>query len=323
MAYANPSQGASQTRTRDIPAPSAATLTNIAGAAVSLALVVGVGVWGYKLFMRDVTGIPVVRAAEGDMRIRPEDPGGQAARHQGLSVNAVAATGAAEAPADLLVLAPRPVELADGDVPMQTIVAAVPLVAPEPEIEVTPQPRLADQAAVAEAIREGSVDALVAELTQGVEPIEAAPEALSEVAAVVVPDVATDAVEVSVTAVAQSLRPVVRPKPITNVQQTSAPADPVIAALAEADPETIPAGTRLVQLGAFDSAEIARAEWDKLNGRFGDYLSGKSRVVQKATSGGRTFYRLRALGFTDLADSRRFCSALLAEQADCIPVQSR
>jgi hypothetical protein len=280
--------------------------------------------------MRDVTGIPVVRAAEGDMRIRPEDPGGQLARHQGLSVNAVAATGAAEAPADRLVLAPRPVELADGDVPMQTIVAAVPLGAAEPEIEVTPQPRLADQAAVAEAIREGSVDALVEELTQGVAPIEPGMSGQSETetAALVETAVVPEAAEASVMAVAQSIRPVVRPKPITNVQDTSAPAtpvigDPVIAALAEADPESIPAGTRLVQLGAFDSPEIARSEWDNLNDRFGDYLSGKSRVIQKATSGGRTFYRLRALGFTDLADSRRFCSALMAEKADCIPVQAR
>ena len=45
-------------------------LTNFAGAAVSLALIAGVSVWGYKLVMRDVSGIPVVRAAEGE---RPDD----------------------------------------------------------------------------------------------------------------------------------------------------------------------------------------------------------------------------------------------------------
>lgn len=67
-----------------------ATLTNWAGAAVSLALIAGVGVWGYKLVMRDVTGIPVVQAMEGPMRIAPEDPGGTLADHQGLAVNDVA-----------------------------------------------------------------------------------------------------------------------------------------------------------------------------------------------------------------------------------------
>lgn len=60
-----------------------ATLTNWAGAAVSLALIAGVGVWGYKLVMRDVTGIPVVQAMEGPMRIAPEDPGGTLARPSG------------------------------------------------------------------------------------------------------------------------------------------------------------------------------------------------------------------------------------------------
>ena len=49
---------------------------NVAAAAISVALIGGVGVWGYKLLMRDVTGVPVVRAMEGEMRVSPENPGG-------------------------------------------------------------------------------------------------------------------------------------------------------------------------------------------------------------------------------------------------------
>lgn len=82
-------------------------------------------------------------------------------------------------------------------------------------------------------------------------------------------------------------------------------------------------GTRLAQLGAYKSEAIAREEWARLEARFGDYLDGKNRVIQKATSGGRTFYRLRAMGFDDLAEARRFCSALVAERAECIPVVTR
>jgi hypothetical protein len=88
-------------------------------------------------------------------------------------------------------------------------------------------------------------------------------------------------------------------------------------------PDSLPAGTRLAQLGAYESAEVARAEWDRISGRFGDYLEGKKRVIQRAESGGRTFYRLRAMGFADLSDARRFCSALVAGNADCIPVTTR
>ena len=36
-------------------------MTNLAAAALSAALIVGVGVWGYKLMVRDVTGLPVVK----------------------------------------------------------------------------------------------------------------------------------------------------------------------------------------------------------------------------------------------------------------------
>jgi hypothetical protein len=91
----------------------------------------------------------------------------------------------------------------------------------------------------------------------------------------------------------------------------------------ELDPAKLPSGTRLVQLGAFDSPETARAEWDRIMGQFSAYMQGKSRVVQRAESNGRIFYRLRAHGFADLGDARRFCTVLLAEKAACIPVAVR
>jgi len=52
-------------------------------------------------------------------------------------------------------------------------------------------------------------------------------------------------------------------------------------------------------------------------------MSDKARVIQRAQSGGNVFYRLRVQGFDDLSDARQFCSALLAKQANCIPVVTR
>ena len=49
-------------------------------------------------------------------------------------------------------------------------------------------------------------------------------------------------------------------------------------------------------------------------------MDGKERLIQQAESGGQPFFRLRATGFEDMADARRFCSALVAEDAACIPV---
>jgi len=145
-------------------------LTNLTGALVSLALVVGVAVWGYKLFVRDVSGIPVVRAVAGDMRVRPEEPGGQLARHQGLSVNTVTALGASEKRAEELRLAPRPVDLADEDQPMPQITQAVSAADRAPEAVQKPGAPGAQD--IAAALESGNVDNLVAQMTNGIAPME-------------------------------------------------------------------------------------------------------------------------------------------------------
>ena len=87
----------------------------------------------------------------------------------------------------------------------------------------------------------------------------------------------------------------------------------------EVDPSTLEVGTRLVQFGTFDTAEEARADWVRLQGRFGELMAEKGLVVQPAESGGRTFYRLRTHGFENEDDARRFCSAFVAHDTVCIP----
>lgn len=298
---------------------------NVAGALTSLALIVGLGVWGYRIAVRDVMGIPVVRALEGPMRVAPDDPGGNVAAHQGLSVNEVAASGAASPPAARLVLAPSPVALAPDDAP--GLAVGVPVM-----VEAAPSAvRLVSAAggapdsnanvlALAEALASGGLppsapDSVVAD--DGNLDRVALPAATST-AAPAIGDPQTPVSPDAGTAVARSLRPRLRPDVIPVAVFGGA-----AGLVAEVDAATLTVGTRLVQLGAFDDAEAARAEWDKLSGRFGDLLADKSRVVQAAQSGGRTFFRLRAHGFANEDDTRRFCSALLAENAACIPVTLR
>ncbi len=286
-------------------------LTNLAGAAVSLALVVGIGVWGYKLLVRDVSGIPLVRAVAGEMRVRPEVPGGQLAKHQGLSVNTVAAIGEADKPADQVRLAPEQIYLTDEDQPMSAFDNAS-----DEGLSIDDNTPVD----VAGALESGSMEDLVAELTNGVAPLE---DFDSETVPVLASASAADVAQLlSGDGMRASLRPTIRPRRARAV--ASAVVAPVAAvSTTEIDATSLPAGTRLVQLGAFDSPEIARAQWDKLNARFGPYLEGKNRIVQEARSGGRTFYRLRAQGFEDISDARRFCSAFVAESVDCIPVVTR
>lgn len=306
-------------------------MLNVMGAVASLALVAGVGVWSYKLVMRDVSGVPVVRAVEGPMRIQPENPGGTMADHQGLAVNTVAAEGSAAPPRRRLILAPRPVSLAEEDAPMGTLkpTAAVHVVEED----------ISDQEAA--RLRQGAVDALVAGLADDAKPTQD-PEGV-QLAALATPEDDEPAIDPADLAALQpdpelavlpgvrrSLRPLNRPARATPAAFASdAGAEDAINAAVKAavgldvDPDTLAKGTRLAQLGAYESTDVAQAEWARLSGQFGEYMDGKQRVIQKTSSGGRTFYRLRVLGFDDLSDSRQFCAALVARGADCIPVAVR
>jgi SPOR domain len=79
-----------------------------------------------------------------------------------------------------------------------------------------------------------------------------------------------------------------------------------------------PKGTVLVQLGAFESPEVARAQWDAILKDNADLLGRKGPLVQRTVSAGRVFFRLRAEGFGDLAEARATCAALIARGGICI-----
>lgn len=319
-----------------------------AGAAVSLALVVGVSVWGYQLIMRDVSGIPVVRAVEGAMRVAPQAPGGEIASHAGLSVNDVAGVGEAASPSDSLLLAPATAGLAEEDLRVEPL-AEADEVLPAADVIPTEQqiPTALETAIITDPDTPLTTEGILA-LADQIAGTAAPLTALADGEAVD-PTVTVDGeavasapeIDPSVPGVSVSLRPSVRPvravvaapaapgiapaasAPVVQVADTSTA---VAAALAEATIATngaLPVGTNLVQLGAYPSAENAAAEWTRLAGLFATYMGDKDRVIQEATSGGSTFYRLRASGFIEAADARRFCATLQAANTDCIPVVVR
>jgi hypothetical protein len=414
-------------------------LINVMGALVSVSLIAGLGVWSYRVVMRDVQGIPVVTAQEGPMRVAPENPGGNIAVHQGLAVNSVQSLGEAVPVPEALVLAPVPDGLRAEDQPRVELAAAMQAqadaaaqaerlaqakAAAQAEVSraanapaattpleragtgvpvqglpgttatlasLTPDVIRKDPAAAAREMMLGltrgvtlpAADAAPREITRAADaasliaepetvalgapdaqlsapemdardsaPVEVLPEAVSEVddpdvaSAIMAALGATRSLEeevaetVRVAALAQPPEPSVMvkgpgparsprpaPRPAGRVMRV-APVQASVTATAPVEVEDvaaadIPVGARLVQLGAFDSAEDARGAWGRINSRFGALMEGKGRVVQEARSGGRTFYRLRATGFDDLSEARRFCAALVAERADCIPVMAR
>ncbi len=260
--------------------------TNVVGAAISLAVFVGILGWAVSTMMRDASGVPTVRALQGPMTVEPEDPGGIPAEHMGLSVNRVSGSGAELEQSDLQ-LAPQTAVLAEEDV------HGALLASERPEARPALFSFEDNSAAIQEAL---------------VETTEVEPTASVALAGTPVP----------------SLRPQVRPSGLrraaASVSQAVAQAvaeTPTAAAFAA---PSVPAGTRLAQLGAYESAALANSEWARISSKNPSFFAGKTHVVQQASKNGQQFFRLRVVGFSDAADARRFCSALIAKNLACYPV---
>jgi len=281
----------------------AAAILNWIGALLSVGLILGMAIWAWQLTVRDVSEVPVIRALEGPMRVAPEDPGGAITDRQGLTVNRITEGEEAEPAAERIVLAPAPLDLEEIDLSSASIPDAA---APAP-------PASGEQTqALIERLLEEAVP---------LDPLQAAP---AEPAGAVPARPVITVIPATIPGPNRSPRPPLRPEALRVAAAVAAPAATApVAAITDLDAATLAVGTRLVQLGAFDDAETARGEWDRLSRANPDFFRDKGRVIQQAVSGGREFFRLRAQGFTDLSDARRFCTALNAQGAPCIPVTVR
>jgi len=269
----------------------------LGGAVTSLGLVVGLAAWGYELAVRDVTGVPVMRAVAGAMRVIPDDPEGKQTLNQGLTVNALVALGTSAKLPDTITLAPMPVELQPSDVPFAQAEPAnpsAPVAQPSGVVAsaveaTTPQP--------APILTQDSVDAAVA-------------AALEEAGT-----------EQNVSVLNPALRPKPRPADLGGaaVQALVGPD----ASASEIDPSTLPSGTILAQFGAYDTPDNARAKFSQVQENFPDLMAGKAMVVQPAQSNSGTLYRLRAAGLSTQAEVESFCAALQAEGTECVPLTQR
>ena len=281
---------------------------SIGGAVSSIALVLGLAYWGYALAVRDVSGVPVMRAATGAMRVAPADPGGEQMLNQGLTVNAIAAVGTAAKPADVITLAPLAEDLQPDDVPVVAAGAAsVTNAAVSPDVP-------ANNAVQAPVIAPADIETPVVEEV----PVLAQDSVDAAVAAAL-----AESDETSSSPISAALRPMPRPADLGGLAAQDQTLAPTPVALLEKDPSTIPAGTILAQFGAFETPEQARAKFAGLVQSLGGLMAGKAMVVLKAETTGRTIYRLRAYGLTSDADAKSFCAAVQAQGTECVPVAQR
>lgn len=279
-------------------------LRRIAGAVVFVGLVTAMGFWSWRLGTRDAADVPIIRAMEGPTRVQPDDPGGEVAAHQGLEVNGVLA--GAETPVSRVVVpAEAPPVLSSEDAPQGELVVAAPdfsseaMRGPEAELQVPDADGEASEAETVELSPAATIEALVA-AAQG-EAAIAGPR----------PKVRP------VNLVRASAKPAAKP---AIEASRSAETTPIPAAAGLKEVSSVTPGSRVVQLGAYDSEAITRTAWSRLVAKNGDLLGGKSLYVERATSNARVFYRLRVAGFASADETRVMCEALRARGVDCIPV---
>ena len=279
------------------------------GAALSLFLLAGAIGWSYQLIVRDVNQIPIVRAQLGPLRVAPDNPGGLTAANQGLSVTQLAVN---EKPllSNEIYLAPAAEILNEESLALKVteedesnkVDGAFEIKEVNAENSMNLE-ALPDQKEVDSRSNDLGVLSKVAFSQKKIEIENAVSLALS----------ITNDPDKSLSWLRPKIRPVgfYRNGNITEDQIVSN--EPM---------SKLPIGSAVVQLGAFDSKSLAESEWQRFEKILGSILIPKKMVIQKAESGGKIFYRLRASGFSDISDARQFCTAI-SDKVACIPVVTR
>jgi cell division septation protein DedD len=258
-----------------------------AGAVTALALLGGLVVWTYRLGVRDPDDVPVIRAAAGSHKARPDDPGGATFDHQGRGVYAAMA-GAVPKAAEV-VMAPPPEGLAAEDASFAELQGA------EGEEPIAPEGA-------------SEVDVLVAAALAEAAPVEPAVDASAAAVGVV-----------EATAQAPLAAPIAPPRPGRAAAAATAPAGALpVVPVAAAAPAAAPIPTAAaVQLGAYLTEDVARQMWASIARRNGDLLQGRSPAIAPIERDGRTLFGLRAVAFADAAEARAMCAALRGRGEDC------
>jgi hypothetical protein len=73
----------------------------------------------------------------------------------------------------------------------------------------------------------------------------------------------------------------------------------------------------LVQFAAVDSGEAALREWQRLSKKYPDLLGNRTPNITKTEHDGKTFWRIRTGGFTDLTQATLFCQKVKSRGGTC------
>ncbi|CAA7623497.1 Periplasmic protein TonB [Candidatus Terasakiella magnetica] len=230
-------------------------------------------------------GVPVIKADDRPIKVRPTDPGGMQVPNQDKLVYERMEQGADAEPkverllpqAEAPKMPPKTVApVTESAPPLQPPVATRPAPAP-PKPGEPPAPKTAPVAkVVAQAVEPSS----------GYQPTQARPTA---------------------------------PEKVSAAQVAAVPATPPPAAASPAVSAKAPAsGEYVIQLGAVRAADIADKEWTRIQKVNADILGGlHSDIVRVELEGKGVYWRIRAAPLSEMA-ARQLCAELATRNQGCI-----
>jgi cell division septation protein DedD len=278
----------------DIPARRSGRMLPLAIALVALGGFGAIVWYAYSWGVGQVPNqeLPVVRAPEGPIKDRPENPGGMEVPYQDKLVLNGDIDGSGETAVERLLPPP--------EVPQR------PEPAPESAPESTPE-QVAEPAAeqMAEPPRL-SVDENV--FTESAEPAPVATPAQAEAPVAVEPAKPEAQPETLKAEVKVEPQPVAKPAPAPAPAPTSAPTSTEATG-----------GGYVMQMAALRSEPDALKAWKQIQGKHVALLEGLKPLIERADLGDRgVFYRLQTGPFPSKATADDLCAQLKATGQDCL-----
>lgn len=116
---------------------------------------------------------------------------------------------------------------------------------------------------------------------------------------------------------AEAPAPTATPKPVAPKPPPPRAAAPAPAPVATPAPRPVKASSVVAQLAAAGSDAEAQRVLVRAQSRFGEAMTNLQTRVEKATVGGKIYYRAVVFGFTDKAAAGAFCAALKTSDQAC------
>ena len=256
---------------------------------ISISLLGGFLYWAYHVIVQSESEVTIVKAPIGPLKVLPEDPGGNLASHLGFSVNSVQESGQVAGPSAKLVLAPPAMGVQESD--LRTLSG------------------FGDS--------NGTIDLK---------------SSINNALAVIFKD--TTSLDIKETSTKKDIyekqnsipkgfsRPLRRPAKLVSATSHQDLVAQIV--LNQVKANMLNSKDQLkVHLGSFKNNVLADAQLENFLVRYKDYLTNKAVFLQKSETGGRSIYRMRAVGFSNSSETKKFCSIINSFGNECIPILNK